>query len=137
MLDRPTSSARYIWWVIELSKFYLCFQVRTLYKGYVLADFLAELTRSPSTHKTVWKLWTDGSVASTGVGIGLKVVGPIGQTQHAIRLAFLATNNVAEYEALLYGLHIAWADGALMVRIYTDSLLIVQKVKKIFQVKEP
>ena len=127
---------RYIRWAIELSEFDLSFQVRTSYKGQVLADFLAELTETPSPVAAICEIWTDGSVASTGAGVGLKIVGPGKQSHHSIRLAFPATNNTAEYEALLYGLRVARSEGARRVRIHTDSLLVTQQVNNVFQAKE-
>jgi ribonuclease HI len=44
----------------------------------------------------------------TGVGAGLLFVSPLGEhMRYAIRLHFPASNNMAEYEALLCGLKIA------------------------------
>ena len=44
----------------------------------------------------------------TGAGAGLVFISPLGTwMRYAIRLHFLASNNVAEYEALVNGLHIA------------------------------
>jgi ribonuclease HI len=44
----------------------------------------------------------------TRAGAGLVFMSPLGvRMQYAIRLRFLASNNAAEYEALVNGLHIA------------------------------
>jgi ribonuclease HI len=41
----------------------------------------------------------------TGVGAGLLFISPLGEhMRYAVRLHFPASNNMAEYEALLYGL---------------------------------
>jgi ribonuclease HI len=50
-------------------------------------------------------LYIDGSVMKTGVGAGLLFISPLGEhMRYAIRLHFPASNNLAEYEALLCGL---------------------------------
>jgi ribonuclease HI len=48
----------------------------------------------------------------TGVGAGLLFVSPLGEhMRYAVRLHFPASNNIAEYEALLCGLKIAIETG--------------------------
>jgi ribonuclease HI len=48
-----------------------------------------------------------------------------------------ATNNVAEYSALLIALDRAREMGAETVEILSDSLLLVQQVNGVFKVKAP
>lgn len=48
-----------------------------------------------------------------------------------------ATNNVAEYEALLHGLRYALARGARRVRVFSDSELVVRQVAGSYRVKHP
>ena len=48
-----------------------------------------------------------------------------------------ATNNVAEYRALLLALKRAQERGAQAVEILSDSLLLVQQVNGIFKIKAP
>ena len=48
-----------------------------------------------------------------------------------------ATNNVAEYRALLLGIERARALGALEVELVGDSELIVKQVKGEYRVKDP
>jgi ribonuclease HI len=44
----------------------------------------------------------------TGAGAGLLFISPLGEhMRYAVRLHFPVSNNMAEYEALLYGLRIA------------------------------
>jgi ribonuclease HI len=43
---------------------------------------------------------------------------------------FLASNNVAEYEALLHGLRIATALGICQLKVLRDSLLVVNQANK-------
>ena len=52
-----------------------------------------------------WELYTDGASNSRGSGLGLVLKSPQGDTiVQAICCEFSATNNEAEYEALISGL---------------------------------
>jgi len=48
-----------------------------------------------------------------------------------------ATNNVAEYQALLHGLRFALARGASRVEVYSDSELLVRQIEGRYRVKSP
>jgi ribonuclease HI len=48
-----------------------------------------------------------------------------------------ATNNVAEYSALIHGLEAALVLKADTVKVNTDSELLFRQIKKIYKVKHP
>ncbi len=48
-----------------------------------------------------------------------------------------ATNNVAEYQALLEALRYAQAHGAKRIRVFSDSQLVVRQVNGEYKVKHP
>lgn len=48
-----------------------------------------------------------------------------------------ATNNVAEYQALLHGLRFALARGASRVEVFSDSELLVRQIEGRYRVKSP
>jgi ribonuclease HI len=48
-----------------------------------------------------------------------------------------ATNNVAEYQALLHGLRFALGRGARAVEVYSDSELLVRQLAGRYRVKNP
>lgn len=48
-----------------------------------------------------------------------------------------ATNNVAEYQALLAALDEAWKLGARQLEVFSDSELVVKQMTGSYQVKEP
>ena len=51
-------------------------------------------------------MYFDGSMAKVGVGAGVYIISPIRDFKAlSYKLTFECTNNVAEYEALLLGLH--------------------------------
>ena len=54
-----------------------------------------------------------------------------------MKLKYNATNNAAEYEALLTGLKLAIEVRAEHLKVYFDSQLVVNQVKDTYQVKEP
>ena len=59
-------------------------------------------------------------------GAGVVITSPKGKTfNFAYRLVFEATNNVAEYEALLLGLEMARDMGIKILNIKGDSDLII------------
>jgi ribonuclease HI len=49
-------------------------------------------------------MFFDGSLMKTGAGAGLLFISPLGKhLRYVLRLHFPASNNVAEYEALITG----------------------------------
>jgi len=76
-------------------------------------------------------MYFDGSVMKTGAGAGLLFISPLGEhMRYVIRLHFPASNNMAEYEALLGGLRIAVELGVKRLDIRGDSQLVVDQVMK-------
>jgi ribonuclease HI len=52
------------------------------------------------------------------------------------QILFEVSNNEAEYEALLHGLHLAVSLGIKRLLVYGDSLLVVQQVNKEWDVNK-
>ncbi|XP_042437266.1 uncharacterized protein LOC122023266 [Zingiber officinale] len=95
---------------------------------------LKETQKLTNSEKT-WKIYVDGSATHKGSGVGILLISPQGDIlQLAVQLNFRATNNEAEYEALLAGLQAAWHIGAARVIIYSDSQLVTQQVVGNFEV---
>lgn len=71
-------------------------------------------------------------------GFGVHVAGPDG-TEVAGLYGYLgrATNNVAEYQALLHALRWALARGVRRARVFSDSELVVRQVAGAYRVKHP
>ncbi|MGG6712933.1 UNVERIFIED_CONTAM: reverse transcriptase-like protein, partial [Salmonella enterica subsp. enterica serovar Weltevreden] len=79
-------------------------------KGQVLADFLAEGVEEGKQEEIPgqWVIYVDGASCGAGAGAGLHLVSPTGEKfAYAIWFEFLATNNEAEYEALIAGMSLA------------------------------
>ena len=76
-------------------------------------------------------MYFDGSVMKTGAGAGLLFISPVGEhMRYVIRLHFLASNNMAEYEDLLSGLRIAIELGVKCLDMRGDSQLVIDQVMK-------
>jgi ribonuclease HI len=66
-----------------------------------------------------------------GAGTGLLFISPLGvHLCYVIQLHFAASNNVAEYEALVNGLHIAIELGIRRLDVRGDSQLVIDQVMK-------
>nr|GEU95327.1 reverse transcriptase domain-containing protein [Tanacetum cinerariifolium] len=86
-------------------------------KGQILADFIVERPEEDSLDTSIeeegelpepWILFTDRSSCTDGSRAGLILTNPEGmEFNYALRFGFDATNNEAEYEALIAGLRIA------------------------------
>ncbi len=70
-------------------------------------------------------------------GIGIRLSGPDGETvaEHSESIG-RATNNVAEYMALIRGLELAASRGARRVAIRMDSELVVRQVTGVYKTRD-
>jgi ribonuclease HI len=76
-------------------------------------------------------MYFDNSVMKEGDGVGLVFISPLGvRMEYLVRLHFPASNNTAEYEALINGLRIAVELVIKRLEIRGDSELVVDQVMK-------
>jgi ribonuclease HI len=75
-------------------------------------------------------MYFDGSKRIQGAGAGVVLISPQGdKLKYVLRMSFpQASNNEAEYEALLHGIKMAKACGATRLKIFGYSNLVVQQV---------
>jgi ribonuclease HI/transposase InsO family protein len=67
-------------------------------------------------------MYFNGSLMKIGAGAGLLFISPLGKRlRYVLRLHFPASNNVAEYEALVNGLRIAIELGVRCLYAHGDS----------------
>uniref|UniRef100_A0A2N9IF11 Integrase catalytic domain-containing protein n=1 Tax=Fagus sylvatica TaxID=28930 RepID=A0A2N9IF11_FAGSY len=77
-----------------------------------------------------WTVNIDGSSTKEMSGAGVILVSPEGDKfEYALQLRFHATNNEAEYEALLAGLRLSKGMGIKALTVKSDSQLIVGQVE--------
>ena len=111
-------------WGMILGAFDIKYMPCTSIKGQVLADVVAEFVECTEEmdgenhnmgERSIgivfvqcpipWELYVDKVANQRGSGVGLVLVSPEKITiEKFLRLSFLATNNEAEYEALLMGM---------------------------------
>ncbi|GKU89032.1 hypothetical protein SLEP1_g3225 [Rubroshorea leprosula] len=92
----------------------------------------------PNSRAETWTLYVDGSSNNKGSGAGAVLTGPDSfQSEHALKFNFQATNNVAEYEALLLGLRLAAELKVKRLQIYSDSQLVVNQINSMCEVIDP
>jgi ribonuclease HI len=134
ILNNPLATGRVFLWGIELSPLNIMYKKRKAIKSQILPDFTAEWlelqSAGPPDLSSVWMMYFDGSKRIQGVGAGVVLISPQGdKLKYVLRMSFpQASNNEAEYEALLHGMKIAKACGATQLKIFGDSNLVVQQV---------
>jgi ribonuclease HI len=146
ILRNPNTTDNIVKWAAELAEFELDFIPHHAVKSQVLTDFIIDWTPSasppggsddnePEPRASVftgphWTLFFDGSSRKQGVGVGVVLLAPHGdQIKCMVHLDFKATNNMAEYEALLSGLSTTLSLGVRQLLVKGDSKLIVKQVK--------
>ncbi|KAJ9544554.1 hypothetical protein OSB04_024261 [Centaurea solstitialis] len=149
VLRKPELTGRLAKWSIYLSGFDLTYKPRTAIKSQALVDFVAEFSprvEQPSHDEInnvmipdnqLWTLYVDGSSNIRGSGLGIVLKSSHGGNMvYSTRCEFKATNNEAEYEALIAGLEIAYNSGARCLHVRSDSLLVVNQINGDFQAKD-
>ncbi|KAL0355400.1 UNVERIFIED_CONTAM: Ribonuclease HI [Sesamum radiatum] len=90
-----------------------------------------------TSQEQIWLLNIDGSSTTQGSGAGIVIMTPQGEDlEFAIKFRFKASNNEAEYEALVIGMRMAHETGARCLLAYSDSQLIVKQVEGTYEAKE-
>jgi hypothetical protein len=129
IIRNPDAAGRIAKWSVELMGETLAYSPRKAIKSQILADSVAEWTDTqlppPQIQAECWTLHFDRSVMKTGAGSGLLFISPLGEhMRYAVRLHFPASNNIAEYEALLCGPKIAIETGIKRLDVRRDSQLM-------------
>ncbi|XP_061372972.1 uncharacterized protein LOC133315385 [Gastrolobium bilobum] len=146
VLHKPDIAGRMMSWAIELSEYQITYEPRTAIKAQALTDFITEMTQAvpprdqsevtPSSE--MWKLYVDGSSNAKGSGAGMIVENPDGVSiEHSLSFEFNATNNQAEYEAMIAGLIQAREMGARRLKVFSDSQLVTFQISGEYQTKGP
>ncbi|XP_030945767.1 uncharacterized protein LOC115970244 [Quercus lobata] len=84
-----------------------------------------------------WRVHIDGAANQRGFGVGLVLISPEKITiEKSMRLGFSATNNEAEYEALLVGMAMVQKIGGKTVKIFSNSRLVVGQVRRELEARD-
>ncbi|GJR45818.1 reverse transcriptase domain-containing protein [Tanacetum coccineum] len=146
VLLRPEVAGRLQKWSIELGEYAIHYRPRVSVKGQILADFIVERPEEQSLDTLIeaeeellepWILFMNGSSCTDGSGLGLILTKPEGmEFTYTLRFRFDATNNKAEYEALIAGLRIAEQMGVKNLQANVDSRLVANQVNGTYVAKE-
>ena len=129
---------------------------RTSIKGQVLANLVAEfiepeIEELPSGENMdeklvgtifqyclpTWEVYVDEVSNQKGSGVGLVLMSPEKVViEKSLRLDFSATNNEAEYEALLEGMAMVQRMGGKSIKLFSDLRLVVGQVRGEFEAKD-
>jgi ribonuclease HI len=145
-------------WAAELAEFQLDFQPRHAVKSQVLADFIMEWTPPPSAPRGPdpdsnptptepkgpvftephWTLFFDGFARQQVGGAAVVLIDPSeDQVKYMVHLEFKGTNNMVEYEALIFSLSAALSLGIRQLLVKGDSQLIIKQVCEECSCNEP
>jgi ribonuclease HI len=133
---------------MELSEYVADFEKCNAIKSQVLADFVAELMEPGSRiegdlPESPWLIYCDEAWGVVGAGVAAILISPLGiKLCYATRLQFSSkvdkcTNNIAEYETILLGLHKLRAIGFQRCTLHTDSKVVARQIEKECIVMEP
>ena len=130
-------------WAIELSEFDIRYRPKTTIKGQILADFVMEFTSVELVEATqttpdlpIWRLSVDGAANAQGSGADLILTSPKGiDIEYALRFGFRASNNEAEYEAVIAGLNLAHSMEVDQLEVCSDSQLVVKQIENSYEVR--
>ena len=84
-----------------------------------------------------WKVYVDGAANQRGFRVGLVLISPEKITiEKSLRLGFSATNNEAEYEALLQGMAMVRKMRGKAMEVFSDSRLVMGQIKGELEVRD-
>ncbi|KAK5784462.1 hypothetical protein PVK06_038986 [Gossypium arboreum] len=152
MMESPVLSGRMARWQILLSEYDIVYVSQKLIKRSAIADFLVTRTTEDyeplrfdfpdedlmcitekeceSPKEKSWKMSFDGVSNALGHGIGAVLVSPEGNHYpFTVRLNFFCTNNIAEYEACIMGLHAVIERNIKTLEVYGDSALVIYQIR--------
>ena len=139
IINNRYATGRIAKWGIDLLPYDLSSQPRKAIKSQALVDFLVEWTEIQNPPQSIpehWTMFFDGSKMLHGAGAGVVLVSPRkDEMRYVLQIHFPATNNEAEYEALLYGLRMAISLGIRRLMVFGDSDLVVNQVMKEWDIR--
>ncbi|KAK3009513.1 hypothetical protein RJ639_014098 [Escallonia herrerae] len=136
VLQNLEALGRLVNWLTELGEIDIKYKPRVAIKAQALSDFIMECTVQEDPPRLVlsetsnpWLLYVDGSSKIDGGGAGLMLISlEKFMIEYALHFDFRASNNEAEYEALLVGIRLAHSLKVDSLSVHNDSLLVVNQI---------
>ncbi|XP_012435421.1 uncharacterized protein LOC105762046 [Gossypium raimondii] len=159
-MESTALNGRMARWQILLSEFDIAYVNQKAVKRSAIADFLASralddyeplnfdfpnedlmcvATAETNTQESnAWKLNFDGASNVVGNGIGAVLVSPDGDHYpFTSKLDFDFTNNMAEYEACIMGIHASIKRKIKVLAVYGDLALVIYQLKGEWETRGP
>jgi ribonuclease HI len=139
IISNKDASGRIAKWAIELSPYTHQYDKRDTIKSQVLADFFIDWAKiqyePPLPDANYSRMHFDGSKTIHGLGAGIVLTSPKNdQLRYVLQIHFAASNNVAEYEALVHGLKVSKDIGIRRIMCFGDLDLVIQQCSDIWDV---
>ncbi|KAK3000813.1 hypothetical protein RJ639_021766 [Escallonia herrerae] len=120
----------------RLGEFDIKYKPRAAIKAQALSDFVVECMVRDDPPQLIlsevsdpWLLYVNGSSKVGSSGVGLILISPAKfKIEYALCFDFQASNNEAEYEALLAGIRLAHSLRVDSLSVHSDSQLVVNHI---------
>ncbi|XP_071939079.1 uncharacterized protein [Coffea arabica] len=129
LLEKPMLTGRLAKWQIILSEFDIVFTSQKAVKGQAIADHLAENPRDDD-YQPLRTYFPDERVLFVGAADDISEQSPEWRLFFDAKLQFACTNNMAEYEACIFGLKMALEMEIKELIAFSDSDLLVHQTLK-------
>ena len=143
VLHKSETSGKLMKWAIELSEFDIIYKPKTVIKGQISVDFVMEFTSAELAEAAqttldlpIWRLSVDGAANAQGSGVGLILTSPKGiDIEYALRFGFRASNNEAEYKAVIARLNLAHSMEVDQLEVCSNSQLVVKQIEDSYEAR--
>ena len=139
MLSLPILNGRMRKRILAMSEFDLRYESAKAVKGQAVANFIVQHCGPELTMVDLvpWTLFFDGSSCGNGSGIGVVLIFPWGANfEFSFPIEPSATNNQAEYRAILKGIQLLREIEANAVEIFGDSMLVINQLIGEYECKD-
>jgi ribonuclease HI len=135
IIRNRNANGRIVKWSVELGVFEIEFFPRQAIKSRILANFVSEWTEiqmpPPKERSEHWIMYFDGALNLEGAVAGMLLISPQEeQLKYVLQIHYKASNNGAEYEALIHRLRIAVTLGIKRLLAFGDSKVVIEQVNK-------
>jgi len=139
MLSLPILNGRIGKWILTLSEFDLKYEAAKTVKGQAVADFFVQHygPELSMVDLVLWTLFFDGSSCGNGSGNGVVLISPRrANFEFSFPIEASATNNKAEYRAILKRIQLLREIKADAVEIFGDSMLVINQLVGEYECKD-
>jgi hypothetical protein len=132
IIHNRDTNGRIVKWSVELGEFEIEFFPRQAIKSQILADFVSEWTEiqmpPPKEGPEHWIMYFDVTLNLEGADASVLLISPQGeQLKYVLQIHYKASNNSAEYEALIHGLRIVVSLGIERLLAFANSKVVSSK----------